>query len=225
MRRWCANVTPRGPTARFTGPFCFFDLPRELRHMICYLARTATPDLYRATLNERPSPLIDTTTHYQQEADGWMPDRHYPLCVRVSHAFLSEAMEQYFRNVGWVARIPGSIFTTRIYLNSAKFSNPSKFQIMLETSVLTCKRRIVGWIPNSDYSRDVIEVYNAWPMDPSEEARARPSWPGRSEDSVYGPRRQPRPHEECCRDRSLRLGGYWIQHRQARCRRCLHGMG
>ncbi|KAH3907413.1 hypothetical protein HBH56_188680 [Parastagonospora nodorum] len=157
MRRWCANVTPRGPTARFTGPFCFFDLPRELRHMICYLARTATPDLYRATLNERPSPLIDTTTHYQQEADGWMPDRHYPLCVRVSHAFLSEAMEQYFRNVGWVARIPGSIFTTRIYLNSAKFSNPSKFQIMLETSVLTCKRRIVGWIPNSDYSRDVIE--------------------------------------------------------------------
>jgi hypothetical protein len=75
-------------------------------------------------------------------------------------------MEQYFRNVGWVARIIGSIFTTRVYLSSAKFSNPSKFQIMLETSVLTCKRKIVGWIPNSDYSRDVIEVYKAWLMDP-----------------------------------------------------------
>lgn len=36
---------------------------------------------------------------------------------------------------------------------------------MLETSVLTCRRKIVGWIPNSDYSRDVIEVYKAWPMD------------------------------------------------------------
>lgn len=92
-------------------------------------------------------------------------DRRYPLWVRVSHAFLSEAMEQYFRNVYWFARIPASLFTTRIHLSSAKYSNPSKFQIMLETSVLTCRRKIVGWIPNSDYSRDVIEVYKAWPMD------------------------------------------------------------
>jgi hypothetical protein len=79
MRQWCANVTPRGPTSRFTGPFRLFDLPRELRDMIYYLAWTATPNLYRDTLYERPSPLIDITTHYRQEADGWMPDRHYPL--------------------------------------------------------------------------------------------------------------------------------------------------
>jgi len=75
-------------------------------------------------------------------------------------------MEQYFRNIGWFAKIPASLFTTRIFLSSAKYNNPSKFHIMLETSVLNCRRKIVGWIPNSDYSRDVIEVYKAWPMDP-----------------------------------------------------------
>lgn len=75
MRRRRANATLRGPTARFTGPFHFFDLPGELRDMIYGLAWPATPNLYRATFYERPSPLIDITTHYGQEADGWLPVR------------------------------------------------------------------------------------------------------------------------------------------------------
>jgi len=70
-----ANATPRGPTARFTGPFRFFDLPRELRDMVYDSAWPATPNLYRATLYERPSPLIDITTHYGREVGGWLPVR------------------------------------------------------------------------------------------------------------------------------------------------------
>lgn len=164
MERRRITRAARGATARRNRPFRFFGLPRELRDMVYNEVWPHTPYLYRETLLRKASPLIDITTNYRKQTDGWTTDVRYPQWVLVSHAFLSEAMEQYFRNAEWLAKIPGSYFTTRIYLSSSKFSWESDFYLGYEIEDLRVGKKLLTWIPNDDYSRTVLELYKAWPM-------------------------------------------------------------
>ena len=152
------------PTERFTGPFRFFHLPRELRDMVYDEVWPKTPWLHRATLPRRPSPLIDITAKYRKDIDGWTTDSHIPVCMLVSSVFLREAMEQYFREIDWMAKIPASYFTTRIYLSNLSFHEDSRFGTHWELESLLTNIKHPQWIPDADYSRIVIEVYKAWPM-------------------------------------------------------------
>jgi hypothetical protein len=164
MARRRITAAARGPTAQPNKPFRFFALPRELRDMVYNEAWPKTPYLHRATLLDKPSPLIDITATYREKAGGWSPGRHIPEWVLVSRAFLFEAMEQYFQNIDWLVKIPGSRFTTRIYLCSSEFLWDSNFFMGNELDDIRMNKKLLSWIPYSDYSTTVIELYKAWPM-------------------------------------------------------------
>jgi hypothetical protein len=123
-----------------------------------------TPYLYRSTLLDKTSPLIDIASTFREKTDRWTTGTQFPEWVRVSRAFLSEAMEQYFRNVEWAARIPGSRFTTRVYLSSSEITWDSNFYIGNEINDIRMEQKLLIWVPDSGYSKTVLELYKASPM-------------------------------------------------------------
>jgi hypothetical protein len=152
------------PSARSTGIFRFFSLPRELRDLIYDEAWPSTPYLFRATLSNKPSPLIDITAEYRKSTQDWKTSSRIPSYMLVNRAFVDEAMKQFFRNVDWKAKIPASLFTTRVYLSNAAYHRDSILEAERELDLLTMGTKLLSWISDKDYSRTAIEVYPSWPM-------------------------------------------------------------
>jgi hypothetical protein len=154
-----ADTNPRSTTR----PFRFFDLPHEIRDIIYDEVWPHTPYLYQATLQCKPSPLICIVAQYRKEAEKWKTYNRFPPWLLANHAFLNEAMEQYFQNIDWRVRIPGSLFTTRIYLSSSGHRNDVWRELDFELSRVLQGDKTVDWIPTRDYSRNVPDIFN-WPM-------------------------------------------------------------
>jgi len=144
-------------------PFRFFSLPRELRDAIYDEVWPVTPQLYRAPPSRR-SPHIDITADYRKKGPGWTTASRIPPCMLVSRAFLHEALDQYFRNIDWTARIPASYFTTRIFLSNSGFHTGAALEVEWELDSVANGTKIVPWIDPKEYSKSVVQVYQGWPM-------------------------------------------------------------
>jgi hypothetical protein len=142
----------------------FFNLPRELRDQIYDKMWPASPQLSRATLTNKPSPYIHITADYRTKDAGWLPDRRIPSCMLVSKALLNEALEQYFRNIDWRAKIPASYFTTHIFLSNFGLHTVALSEMEMELYSLSNGTRPVPWIRDMEYSTTVLQVYQGWPM-------------------------------------------------------------
>ncbi|KAF2827791.1 hypothetical protein CC86DRAFT_404836 [Ophiobolus disseminans] len=159
-----SNKWSKSPNARFTGPYRFFSLSRELRDMVYDEVWPKTAQLCRYTKLRQSSPLIDITAMYRKSTRDWQSGHRIPDCFLVSKAFLDEAMKQYYRNVDWKAKIPGSYFTTRFWLTGSEFEGDAILETQRELDELLRGSMYLKWIPASYYSRSVIELYKAWPM-------------------------------------------------------------
>jgi hypothetical protein len=82
----------RDINVRLTGPFRFFNLPRELRDLVYNEVWSHTPFLYPATLQRKPSPLVCIVLKYRKYADNWTTDNRFPPWLLVKTIFLDKAM-------------------------------------------------------------------------------------------------------------------------------------
>lgn len=158
---WAGNrIIPRSKR-----PFPFFSLPRELQDQIYGEVWCSYPSFYRWAHDRQRSPLIDITADYKNTNPKCRPNNpRLPVCMLPSKQFVREALEQYFRKIDWTAKIPASLFTTRIFLFTAGHHSRAIFDLNTELGYIDNGNRLFYWIQNKEYSSTVIQTYQMWPI-------------------------------------------------------------
>jgi hypothetical protein len=151
------------PTANFTGPFRFFDLPRELRDIVYHHAWAPTrlkrepKDLYGAS-------QLTVTASYGYGTDTSPEDRcntslSVPAWLTANKAFHREAMLQFFSNYSLEMELPGSDATNVFHFGSERRNH----------TALTWNDISQGFtgythISPQFFAHNSIELMTAWPI-------------------------------------------------------------
>ena len=165
-------VKPLDPVANFTGPFRYFDLPREIRDLIYHqvwprtacLSHIFTLDKGRRVKEQKRQMQI--FVRYNIEEGPQLQFRCYPDWVLVSKIFLNEAMEQLYRGGRIWGLMPGSHLTTNIRFDSS--AGQELYSASASEDLGSVRKWfgiIPGYIPEADYSKTAVEVIKTWPTD------------------------------------------------------------
>ncbi|KAJ4373325.1 hypothetical protein N0V83_003619 [Neocucurbitaria cava] len=151
------------PTANFTGPFRFFDFPRELRDMVYNQCWLPTTSYFKLPQNdpERQHMAIMTWGRCERSPP---PAHSYPIWFYVNKCFRAEAFEEFYVRCGLLAFIEGSYLTTRFYCGVVGTESSHRHTVNWEVKKLLATGAVPTTEPSNDYLAPVVNAIEPWPV-------------------------------------------------------------